>query len=34
MTGPEPKSADLIAADPTTVLPWELTRAVIADTCL
>ena len=23
---PEPKSADLIAADPATVLPWELVR--------
>jgi len=22
MTGPEPKSADLIATEPTTVLPW------------
>jgi hypothetical protein len=34
MTGPEPKSADLIATDPTTVLPWELVRAVLADTRL
>ena len=34
MTGPEPKSTDLIATDPTTVLPWELTRAVLADTRL
>ena len=34
MTGAEPKSADLIAADPTTVLPWELARAVLADTRL
>ena len=34
MTSPEPKSADLIATDPTTVLPWELARAVLADTRL
>ena len=34
MTSPEPKSADLIATDPTTVLPWELPRAVLADTRL
>jgi Pyridoxamine 5'-phosphate oxidase len=34
MTGPEPKSADLIAAEPTTVLPWEQVRAVLADTRL
>ncbi len=34
MTGPEPKSADLIAADPTTVLPWELVRDVLKDTRL
>ena len=26
MTGPAPKSADLIAADPTTALPWEFVR--------
>jgi nitroimidazol reductase NimA-like FMN-containing flavoprotein (pyridoxamine 5'-phosphate oxidase superfamily) len=34
ITGPEPKSADLIAADPTTVLPWELVRDVLNDTRL
>ena len=34
MTGPEPKSADLIATEPTTVLPWEQVRAVLADTRL
>ncbi len=32
MTGAEPKSAALIAAEPTTVLPWELVRDVLADT--
>jgi nitroimidazol reductase NimA-like FMN-containing flavoprotein (pyridoxamine 5'-phosphate oxidase superfamily) len=31
MTGPEPKSVDLIASDATTVLPWELVREVLAD---
>ena len=31
---PEPKSADLIAADPATVLPWELVRDVLKDTRL
>jgi hypothetical protein len=34
MTGPEPKSADLIAAEPTTFLPWELVRDVLRDTRL
>ena len=34
MTGREPKSADLIATDPTTVLPWELVRDVLKDTRL
>ena len=34
MTGPEPKSAHLIATEPTTVLPWEQVRAVLADTRL
>ena len=34
MTSPEPKSADLIATDPTTVLPWEFARAILADTRL
>ena len=34
MTGPEPKSATLIAAEPTTVLPWELVRDVLRDTRL
>ncbi|MGO9192523.1 MAG: pyridoxamine 5'-phosphate oxidase family protein [Streptosporangiaceae bacterium] len=34
MTGPEPKSADLIATEPTTVLPWGQVRAVLADTRL
>ncbi len=34
MTGPEPKSADLIAADPTTALPWEVVRDVLKDTRL
>ena len=34
MTGPEPKSADLIATDPTTALPWELICDVLADTRL
>jgi hypothetical protein len=37
MTGPEPpepKSADLIAADPTTALPWEVVRDVLRDTRL
>jgi nitroimidazol reductase NimA-like FMN-containing flavoprotein (pyridoxamine 5'-phosphate oxidase superfamily) len=32
MTDPEPKSAALIAAEPTTLLPWELVRAALADT--
>ena len=32
MTGPEPKSADLIATDPTTALPWEVVRDVLEDT--
>jgi hypothetical protein len=31
---PEPKSADLIAADPTTALPWEVVRDVLKDTRL
>jgi hypothetical protein len=31
MTGPEPKSADLIAAEPTTILPWELVHDVLRD---
>jgi hypothetical protein len=31
MTGAEPKSADLIASEPTTALPWELVRAGLAD---
>ena len=31
MTGPEPKSADLIVTEPTTVLPWE---QALADTRL
>jgi hypothetical protein len=26
MTGPEPKSAELIAADATTALPWQTVR--------
>ena len=34
MTGPEPKSADLIAADPTTALPWGVLRDVLSDTRL
>ncbi len=34
MTGPAPKSADLIAADPTTALPWEVVRDVLKDTRL
>ena len=34
MTSAEPKSADLIAAEPTTVLPWEHVRAVLADSRL
>jgi nitroimidazol reductase NimA-like FMN-containing flavoprotein (pyridoxamine 5'-phosphate oxidase superfamily) len=34
MTGPAPKSADLIAADPTIVLPWEVVRDVLKDTRL
>ena len=34
MTGPEPKSADLIAAEPTMILPWELVRDVLRDTRL
>jgi hypothetical protein len=34
MTGPEPRSADLIAAEPTTILPWELVRDVLRDTRL
>ncbi len=33
-TGAEPKSADLIALEPTTVLPWELVRDALADTRL
>ncbi len=32
MTASEPKSAALIAAEPTTVLPWELVRDALADT--
>ena len=32
MTGAEPKSADLIATEPTTLLPWEVVRDVLADT--
>jgi pyridoxamine 5'-phosphate oxidase-like protein len=32
MTEPEPSSADLIAAEPTTVLPWELVRDALAGT--
>ena len=31
MTGPEPKSAELIAADATTALPWETVRDALAD---
>jgi hypothetical protein len=31
MTSAEPKSADLIATEPTTALPWDLVRAVLAD---
>jgi hypothetical protein len=32
MSGPEPKSADLIAADPTTPLPWHTVRDALRDT--
>ena len=32
MTSAGPKSADLIAAEPATALPWELVRDVLADT--
>src|SRR5208283_5470252 len=31
MTGAERRSADLIAAETTTVLPWELVRGALAD---
>jgi Pyridoxamine 5'-phosphate oxidase len=31
MTGPAPKSAELIAADATTALEWETVRDVLAD---
>ena len=31
MTGPEPKSAELIAADATTALPWQTVRDALAD---
>ena len=31
MTGPDPKSAELIAADATTALPWETVRDALAD---
>jgi pyridoxine/pyridoxamine 5'-phosphate oxidase len=31
MTGPEPKSAELIAIDATTALPWETVRDALAD---
>ena len=31
-TGAEPKSADLIAPEPTTVLPWEIVCDALADT--
>ena len=34
MTGAVPKSADLIAADPTIALPWEVVRDVLKDTRL
>jgi nitroimidazol reductase NimA-like FMN-containing flavoprotein (pyridoxamine 5'-phosphate oxidase superfamily) len=34
MTGPEPKSADLIATGPTTALSWEAVRDVLKDTRL
>jgi hypothetical protein len=32
MTGPEPMFAALIAAEPTTVLPWQPVRDALADT--
>jgi hypothetical protein len=32
MTNAGPKSADLIVSEPTTALPWELVRDVLADT--
>jgi hypothetical protein len=32
MTSAEPKSADLIATEPTTALPWELVRDILAAT--
>jgi nitroimidazol reductase NimA-like FMN-containing flavoprotein (pyridoxamine 5'-phosphate oxidase superfamily) len=31
MTGPEPKSASLIAADASTALPWEVVRDLLKD---
>ena len=31
MTGPEPKSAELIAADAITALPWQTVRDALAD---
>jgi hypothetical protein len=31
MMGPEPKSAELIAMDATTALPWETVRDALAD---
>jgi hypothetical protein len=34
MTGPEPKSAELIATDATAALPWQTVRDLLADTRL
>ena len=31
MTGPEPKSAELLAADATIALPWQTVREALAD---
>jgi len=31
MTGPEPESAEPIAAQPTTILPWEFVRGIRGD---
>ena len=31
MTGPEPKFAEPIAAQPTTILPWEFVRGIRGD---